>query len=342
MNYFKALCLSSGGIKGFYTLGTLHYFYEQNLLNEIRYYIGTSIGSVICLLLIIGYSPIEILSYLCINDINENINFNSVFSNLGEKYGILDIELFENYLENMVIFKLGYIPTFEDLLLKYNKYFICNSLCIPNNQSIKSKGEKIYFNPNDYPKFSVTKAVCMSCSIPFIFSKNIFENNVYIDGAIFDRCPIKKIIEFIDNKEFIKKEEILCIILLDNDNDNNQINELEDIENIIIDKELNLIHTFINKSKLIISKQTQLFWLYITNLFNYFKKIFYYTLFEFEDNFNDERVKYIKLITNNEQLNFNIKSKDKIKMFLNGIEQIKNILYESRVQKGLKKRIKID
>jgi predicted acylesterase/phospholipase RssA len=57
---FKGLCISSGGMKGLYYLGVLDYYYEKKLLDNVKYYAGTSIGSLICLLLIIGYTPKEI------------------------------------------------------------------------------------------------------------------------------------------------------------------------------------------------------------------------------------------------------------------------------------------
>ena len=145
-NNYKAICLSSGGIKGYYTLGCLHYLYEQNKLNDIKFYIGTSIGSVICILLIINYSPIDILKYLCINEQSEyfNTNFNNILYNLFNHYGILDIHTLEKYLEDMIIKKIGYVPTFNDILIKYNKYFICNSFCISSKCNFNEK--KIYFS----------------------------------------------------------------------------------------------------------------------------------------------------------------------------------------------------
>ena len=56
---FTKLVLSGGGPRGLAIIGALHYAHEKNMLNNINEYYGTSIGSVISLLLLIGYTPVE-------------------------------------------------------------------------------------------------------------------------------------------------------------------------------------------------------------------------------------------------------------------------------------------
>src|SRR6185295_147822 len=57
---FTRLVLSGGGSKGLAILGALHLFHENKALDQIIEYWGTSVGSVIGLLLLIGYTPFEI------------------------------------------------------------------------------------------------------------------------------------------------------------------------------------------------------------------------------------------------------------------------------------------
>ena len=49
---YDSICLSGGGSKGIILLGSLYYFYDKKIINfeKIKYYSGTSIGSLICLL----------------------------------------------------------------------------------------------------------------------------------------------------------------------------------------------------------------------------------------------------------------------------------------------------
>jgi len=197
---FKGLCISSGGMKGLYYLGVLDYYYEKKLLNNIEYYAGTSIGSLICLLLIVGYTPKEIFIYLCKNDFSEHFKLMS-FDNLLKEYGLINTDNLKKYLENMVIEKLGYIPTLLEIFMRFKKYFYCNSYNVNTN-------EKIYFSYKTHPTMLSTDAVICSCSIPFLFSKTNINNNTYVDGGIFESIPIKILLNHFLEEDY---KEILTI-----------------------------------------------------------------------------------------------------------------------------------
>ena len=64
MSYNKII-LSGGALKGLLTLGSLQYVYDNNNLNDVTQYIGTSVGSIICFLLSIGYTPVELIVSIC-------------------------------------------------------------------------------------------------------------------------------------------------------------------------------------------------------------------------------------------------------------------------------------
>jgi hypothetical protein len=183
---YNGLCLSGGGVSGYFMLGVLHYLDIYLNINDIDYYYGTSIGSALNLLLIIGYKPIDILKFVCKNDISE-ILFPSLLS-IKEGYGLYDINLLKNYLKELLISKLGdNILTFKELYDKTNKFFCCTSYCL------NSEENQIYFNHVDTPNVSILDAVISSCSIPFIFSKNYIEDKCYIDGAFFNNYPVDKL-----------------------------------------------------------------------------------------------------------------------------------------------------
>jgi len=56
----KNLVLSGGGINGIIELGSLKALENLDLLKNIKNYSGSSIGSIICFLLIIDFSPSDI------------------------------------------------------------------------------------------------------------------------------------------------------------------------------------------------------------------------------------------------------------------------------------------
>ena len=78
MNSYDTLVLSGGSIKGIILLGSLQYFYDNDCLNEVKTYIGTSAGAIICYLLCIGYTPTEILVYLCVHDLLRSMTYFNV------------------------------------------------------------------------------------------------------------------------------------------------------------------------------------------------------------------------------------------------------------------------
>jgi len=133
---FDTLVLSGGSTKGIIILGALQYLYDQNYLNEINNFVGTSCGALIGFLLAIGYTPIEIIVYICTNQLVEKVpHFNIVAMING--HGASSFSNIYEELEKMTIAKIGYIPTFADIKLK-NEKKIC-IVSVSTLQKIKRK-----------------------------------------------------------------------------------------------------------------------------------------------------------------------------------------------------------
>lgn len=180
---YKGLVLSGGGTKGFCTLGALQYMQDNKLLDEnIEYLAGTSIGSIICYFLAIGYSPIEMVVYLCSNNVFESLKLNSI----GEIFtgdGIYNYSVINKHYEKMTLDKLGYIPTLKQLKDNFNKELIVSAYNI--SQNIPE-----YLSYKNYPTMSCLDAIRMSSNLPFIFNEFLYDDKEYIDGGVFDNFPI--------------------------------------------------------------------------------------------------------------------------------------------------------
>jgi predicted acylesterase/phospholipase RssA len=61
---YKTLVLSGNSTNAVVSLGALQYIYELNYLKDIQTYVAVSSGTIISVLLSIGYTPIEIISYI--------------------------------------------------------------------------------------------------------------------------------------------------------------------------------------------------------------------------------------------------------------------------------------
>jgi len=59
------LCFSSGGIQGLSFISALEYLIDNKYIKQdnIKNYVGTSVGSILSFLLIIGYTPNELMTF---------------------------------------------------------------------------------------------------------------------------------------------------------------------------------------------------------------------------------------------------------------------------------------
>ena len=219
MDKYDSLILSGGGSKGICTLGALQYLYDNAILNknDITCYIGTSIGSIICYLLIIGYTPIEIVVYLCSNHVFESfINKTNNFSISLLTGGLYDYSTITKHCERMTLLKIDYIPTLKELKDEFDKELIVCSYNLTDHK-------REYINYINYPELSCLDALRMSSNIPFFFNEFIYDGKEYIDGGIVDNFPIGLLL----NNEF-KNRKTLGINLdnkvdkvIDNDESSN-------------------------------------------------------------------------------------------------------------------------
>ncbi len=222
---YNGIVLSGGGIKGLLQLGLIEALYENKKIEKLKYYSGCSIGSILCVLLSVGYTPKEIITYFCVND------FSSLFKGfnillISNYYGLIDSNVILNYLETMVIEKINYIPTFEDLYIKHGKYFICPAYKINHK---KDEDPHTYFSYNTTPKMHITKAACLSSNIPIVFTKTSYTEGYYIDGGIFDNFPVDKLIEDIETDPWDENPYYKIIgIKFETDKDNLEISSFFD------------------------------------------------------------------------------------------------------------------
>ena len=185
MDTYDTLVLTGASQKGFVILGALQYAIDNYLIKDVTTYIGTSSGAIISYLLIIGYTPIEMVVYLCTNKVFEqlqNINIMDMFQGKGA----ISFQSIHEHLEKMTISKIGYLPTLQNLLEKYNKTLICITHNITDNKTE-------YLSPDNYPTLPCITALRMSSNIPGIFEKFKYGHAFYIDGGVSDNLKIYKI-----------------------------------------------------------------------------------------------------------------------------------------------------
>lgn len=180
--HYDTLVLSGSSTKGIIFLGALQYLFDNYILKDIKYYIGTSAGSIISYLLIIGYTPVEIMVHICTKQVLEKMQSFNILAMVQQR-GAISYSNIHEQLESMTISKIGYLPTLLDLKNKYDKVLVCTTHNISDNLPE-------YLSYETHPDLPCLVALRMTSNLPLIFDNYQYGGNFYIDGAVSDNFPI--------------------------------------------------------------------------------------------------------------------------------------------------------
>jgi len=178
----KNLVISGGGLNSLYVLGVIKYLDEKNLINDLNNFSGTSAGSIVSLLLLLGYRFNELYK-LCKSYKMNNILEMDIL-NIMSNYSLYSNDKIKKVLNIFIKNKYNIInPTFKKLYdLTKKKLFVVAT-------NVESGDEKI-FSVDDTPNICICEAICASSAIPFVFPYTEIENSKYVDGAFINNYPI--------------------------------------------------------------------------------------------------------------------------------------------------------
>ena len=266
---FNKLFISAGGKNGYIFIGILKYLDENGYLNKINKYIGCSIGSILCFLLSINYSVEEIEKIFLklnvdklLNDFNINlfIKYKCVYNN----YKIV------NYIKEIISNK----GINNNITLKEHYDMFKKKICFIVSNITSNKCE--YITYKNYPNLKLWKAILMSISIPVVFPSVKYNDNYYVDGALYDQIGLYKI-----KPKYIKDNNMILItfININNDKNNNDENDkIYDLIKYITKCSYTYINENINNNKYILLKDYKYFYCYVNdisneNMSNYFNLV---------------------------------------------------------------------
>lgn len=192
MPILKNLVISGGGIHGVSFLGAISYLYDRKLLENVEHYIGTSAGSIISLLLLIGYKPTELYDFCLSFDMNKLINDTNL-DNFLEKFGFESSSKLTYVLKRLLNNKnINDKITFSELFLLTKKKITITGVCV-NDSNL------YLFNHEKTPNMKVLLAVRISCNIPVLFAPVKYDNKLWIDGGAILNYPIEICDNELDN-----------------------------------------------------------------------------------------------------------------------------------------------
>lgn len=179
---YDTLVLSGGSIQGIIMLGAIQYMYENNRLSNISTYIGTSAGAMTSYLLAIGYTPVEIITYICTHQIMERLRQFNVVAMLSGN-GATSFSTIHEHLEKMTIEKIGKLITLGELKTLFGRTLVC----MTHN---KTQDCVEMLSHETYPEMPCLVAIRMSSNLPLIFEDFKYNNSFYIDGGISNNFAI--------------------------------------------------------------------------------------------------------------------------------------------------------
>lgn len=190
---FTSIVIAGGAMKVISMIGCVQYLEEIAAVSTLKNYVGTSAGAIMCFFMVLGYKSTEIRCFLEQNIYDEDISkfdMNQIFNILSE-FGLSDgsniILLFERILYKKMKVK---DITFIELTKAVGKNLV---VCVSN----LSKEKEEFFSVDTHPNMSVILALRASCSIPYLFHPIKIEDNIYVDGALYNNFAMNY---FKDNK----------------------------------------------------------------------------------------------------------------------------------------------
>jgi predicted acylesterase/phospholipase RssA len=188
MNVYNSVCLSGGGVQGFQVLGVLSSISENSCFS-VNEFIGTSVGSMICYLLSIRYTPMEILTELTQTRVFDKLKYPN-YMQMVQTGGATSFAPIQEFLETITIKKIGKLLTMSQLKEETGNTF----KCVTFNYSKKTVE---LLSPETTPDIPCITAVRMSCTVPFMFPPYKYGDSYYIDGGLAFNFPQ----QYVTNKQ---------------------------------------------------------------------------------------------------------------------------------------------
>ena len=209
------LIICSGGIKAIYIIGCLNNLSKIHPLHLFNYYTGCSAGSIICLLLNIGYN---------IDDIENIISIDLKIFQEVKITNLINYGGFDNGIKMNNLFKAFILNRDYDVNITFNELYQKTGKTLTFTTTNITTGKTEYHNYITQPNMSILLSLRMSINIPIVYTPIKYNDNYYVDGALLDSYPynyhkkLKKIGIFLISKNdylFLKNKDSIFVNNID-------------------------------------------------------------------------------------------------------------------------------
>jgi NTE family protein len=189
----KNISFSGGGFRGLAFLGCVKALQEKDLIQSAKSFAGSSVGAFIATLVVCG-ADYQYLKEASVGACKFFSNFNfDILSflkkgNVGfrSSFGIYRTEDLRDYLKTCIqrVLNVDYDVTFGDLYSRNPVDLIITASCLETKTPF-------YFSHTTTKDVTVSEALSISCSIPLLFGKTMFDNKTLVDGCLVERLPMQ-------------------------------------------------------------------------------------------------------------------------------------------------------
>jgi predicted acylesterase/phospholipase RssA len=181
---YENLVLSGGSIKSISQVGAIKKLIDEKLLDlsKLKSLAGTSAGSLIGLLIVLGFNIDEIWNFIYYLDMGNMVKPDILL--FLRKCGVETGQIIYNLIEEILTKKTGTKHiNFRQLYEITNIHFIVVGSCLTTK-------EAVYYDHVNTPNFKVSMAIRISISIPGFFIPIIIDNKKYVDGGLLNNYPM--------------------------------------------------------------------------------------------------------------------------------------------------------
>jgi len=181
---YRNLVLSGGSIKAISQIGAIKKLIDAKILNlkKLNSVAGSSAGSLVGLLVILGFGIDEIWDFIYCLDMKKLVDPD--FLMFVKKCGIETGRTIHNLFEEILTKRTGIKHINFKQLYEITKIrFIVVGSCLTTK-------EAIYYDYINTPTFKVSMAIRISISMPGIFTPITINNKTYVDGGLLDNYPM--------------------------------------------------------------------------------------------------------------------------------------------------------
>lgn len=182
------LVIAGGGLKGFSMISSVNELIKNKIikLKNIKFFYGTSVGSIICFLLSIGYSLDELECFIKqfnFKSLTNDLDIDNLFENFGLSHGSNIMATIQSLLKA----KTGLLDiSFKNI---YKRKNIRLNIIATNI----TDGIEEVFSLETNPNLSVMTAIRASIAVPIIFSPIKFNGKEYLDGGLVNNFPVNHV-----------------------------------------------------------------------------------------------------------------------------------------------------